>query len=228
MAVLGRHTYQATQAQLMSRTAGLAALVALAMASQGCFDRSPQTTELAYGGPAEYAGYGYSNNPFAYDPFLFNYYCPLPYYYYSYYRSDGDRDCDDGFCGPRGGRRPPHRPLIASAPPAPVSLRESGVQETGESPAAAPAQWIGRRTLSSDGYSGNSIPSVGFGDHSVNSVPSSGLSGGGFHSVGGGGMRGRLSRIVSSLSRGDASAVLASPASTFSAVALEVSPLLEY
>jgi hypothetical protein len=173
------------------QTTGLAVLVALTLASQGCFDRSPQTTELAYAGPTEYAAYGYSNDPFAaYDPFLYNYYCPLPYYYYSYYRGDGDRDCDDGFCGPRG-RRPPHVPLIAGSPPARVSLRESDVQETGESPqAAAPAQWIGRRTFSSDGYSGNSVPSVGFGGYNGNSVPSSGLSGGGFHSVGGGGIGG--------------------------------------
>jgi hypothetical protein len=166
----------------ISRTASsLAALVALAIASQGCFNTSPQTTELAYGGPAEYAANGYSNDPFAaYDPFLYSYYCPLPYYY-SYYRGDGDRDCDDGFCGHRGGRKPPHLPLIAGSLPARVPLRERAevTQRTGEgAQSAAPAPWISPRNLSADSYRGASVPSGGFGGGGYHS---DGLGGGGFH-----------------------------------------------
>ena len=90
---------------------GAALVAVLAFALQGCSDSSRQGSELTYGGPAEYANYGYSNDPFAYgpyDPLLYSYWYPQQYYYYPIYAGDGDHDCDDGHCGgSRDGHRPP-------------------------------------------------------------------------------------------------------------------------
>jgi hypothetical protein len=169
----------------ISGMAFLAALFAIALAAQGCFDSTTQTAEPGYAGPAEYAAYGYSNDPFAtYNPFFYGFYCPQPYYYYSYYRGDGDRDCDDGFCGPHGGRKPPHLPLIATSSAPRVPLRENveAAQRTAATaPSTEPAHSIGLHSFSADGYRGAGVPSAGFG--------------GGFHSGGfGGGSHGSSHR----------------------------------
>jgi hypothetical protein len=164
-------------------TSRVAALVAFALAAQGCFNTAtPQATEGTYAGAAEYAAYGYSNDPFAtYNPFLYGYYCPLAYYYYSYYRGDGDRDCDDGFCGPYGGRRPPHLPLIARSSPPRVPLRENAeaAQRTvATAPSSGPAPSISFHNFSVDGYRGATVPSAGFGSGGFHG---GGFGGGGFH-----------------------------------------------
>lgn len=106
------------------KLAGSAALVVvLALALQGCSDSSQQSSEFAYGNASDYATYGYYNDPFAfgpYDPLLYGYWYPQPYYYYRNYAGDNDHDCDDGYCGSRGGHRPPSpiypRPLAAPRP----------------------------------------------------------------------------------------------------------------
>jgi hypothetical protein len=110
---------------------GAAALVfVLAVALQGCSDSSRQSSEFAYGNASDYATYGY-NDPFAYgpypyDPLLYSYWYPQPYYYRDAdHDRDYDHDCDDGNCGARGGghRLPSpiyprplaeHRPLTAT------------------------------------------------------------------------------------------------------------------
>jgi hypothetical protein len=88
---------------------GAAALVfVLAVALQGCSDSSRQSSEFAYGNASDYATYGY-NDPFAYgpcpyDPLLYSYWYPQPYYYRDAdHDRDYDHDCDDGNCGARGG-----------------------------------------------------------------------------------------------------------------------------
>jgi hypothetical protein len=93
---------------------GAAALVfVLAVALQGCSDSSRQSSEFAYGNASDYATYGY-NDPFAYgpypyDPLLYSYWYPQPYYYRDAdHDRDYDHDCDDGNCGARsGGHRLP-------------------------------------------------------------------------------------------------------------------------
>ncbi len=101
--------------------AAAALVIVLALALQGCSDSSQQSSEFAYGSASDYATYGYYNDPFAYgpyDPLLYGYWYPQPYYYYPNYA--GDHDCDDGYCGSRGGHRPPSpiypRPLAAPRP----------------------------------------------------------------------------------------------------------------
>ncbi|HXR25733.1 MAG TPA: hypothetical protein VN742_10265 [Candidatus Binataceae bacterium] len=106
------------------KVGGAAALVVvLALALQGCSDSSQQSSEFDYGSASDYATYGYYNDPFAfapYDPLLYSYWYPQPYYYYPNYAGDNDHDCDDGYCGHRGSHRLPSpiypRPLTAPRP----------------------------------------------------------------------------------------------------------------
>jgi hypothetical protein len=90
----------------------LAAIAVFVMGAQGCASNSAQTVLPSYPGPDEYAAYGYpSDSTFsAYDPLFYAYLWPPPYYYNWYSGGDGDHDCDDGFCGPRGHGKPPHVP----------------------------------------------------------------------------------------------------------------------
>jgi hypothetical protein len=87
--------------KLIWQLASLAALAAVALTAPGCSNASSQTAGPVYAGPAEYAAYGYPENPYlAFDPFLYGYYWSVPYYNNGYpgYGGDGDHDCDDGFC----------------------------------------------------------------------------------------------------------------------------------
>ncbi len=166
------------------RAASLAALVALALAASGCFNTAPpQPAQLTYPGPDEYAAYGYANDPSfaAYDPFLYNYYW-LPPYYYSYYGGDGGRDCDDGFCGPRIVRQPPHLPWrVSSLAERPLPRGNVGVTQGAISTQPAEsAPSTQSTTITSPGLSTVS-------DSHVFSAPSAGFGGGGFHSGGFGG-----------------------------------------
>jgi hypothetical protein len=116
---------------IISLTRVLAALVAFALAAQGCSRTASQTAESRYAGPDEYAAYGYANDYTfpaydpafgGYDPFFYGYSSSLPYYYPYYYYvqsgRDGDHDRDDGFGGPHfGPMRPPHlEPRVGLSP----------------------------------------------------------------------------------------------------------------
>ena len=169
-----------------SRTIALAALVAIVLIAQGCFDKPPPPPQLAepvYPGPAEYMADGYENDPFgnasvvSYDPFFYSYYCPIPYYYYYSYYGGGGRNCIGGLCGYPVGRHPPHLPLIASAATVQVPPHDSAevAQQMAESArSGGPAQ-----VLNSPDSSSNDLHGAGeFG-------------GGGFHGYGfGGGFHG--------------------------------------
>ena len=160
----------------------VAAIIVFAFA-QGCFNApNPQIAETPYAGPAEYASYGYADDPLAtYNPFLYGSYCPLPYYYYSSYRGDGDRDCDDGFCGPHGGRKPPHLPLIARSSASAVRLRNNtdAAQPIGATaPSSEPARSLGFVHSSGDSYRGAGVPSARF---SAGGFHSGGFGAAGFH-----------------------------------------------
>lgn len=146
---------------------GVTALAAFAIAAQGCLTISTETSEPAYGGPAEYAAYGYPNDPFAFaafDPFVYTYYFPPLYYYYGYYRGDGDRDCDDGFCGNRGAGKP--HPKVAVGSGAPLMLIPHGpaVAEPMQSHAGNfGSQSLGGANVSQGGFHGGSAAMQGFG-----------------------------------------------------------------
>jgi hypothetical protein len=115
-----------------SSVTALVAVIALVLGVQGCFDSTlpnvpptPSDASLTYPGPDEYANYGYTNDPLiyaAYDPFLYGFWCPPPYYFYPYNRDYYRPGCYGGYCGPHGGK-PPSRPvypwpLVASHTPA--------------------------------------------------------------------------------------------------------------
>jgi predicted pyridoxine 5'-phosphate oxidase superfamily flavin-nucleotide-binding protein len=160
--------------KLIWQLAGLAALATVALTAPGCTNASSQTAGPVYAGPAEYAAYGYPENPYlVFDPFLYGYYWSVPYYNNGYpgYGGDGDHDCDDGFCGPHGGGKPPHVPVRVG------SLAERLPPRDGTE--------VSQRSITSvrSGAPANSNLSVG--DHAT-SVSSSGF-GGGFHSGGFGG-----------------------------------------
>ena len=146
---------------------GLAALAAIAIAAQGCFNTSAETSEQAYGGPAEYAAYGYSNDPFtfaAYNPFLYTYCFPQPYYYYPYYRGDGDRDCDDGFCGYRGAGKPHPKVAVGSvAPRLPIPHGSAVAEPTQLRSGNLATHSLGGGNVSAGGYHGGIGPMHGFG-----------------------------------------------------------------
>ena len=101
----------------------VAALAAITMISQGCFNSAPPIYGGPYGGPAEYAASGYPADPFAFEPYGLNWY-PEEYYYYFPAHGDGDHDCDDGFCGQgRGRNHQPHVPKGLIAKPGLVLAR---------------------------------------------------------------------------------------------------------
>jgi hypothetical protein len=162
--------------QLISQAAGLVALVMLALTMQGCSQSSLQTAEPVYPGPAQYAAYGYSYDPYAtYDPFFYGYYWSLPYYYHPYSGDDGDHDCDDGFCGPHGGGRPPHLPWRVGLSTERLAPRES-TEVTQRSIVSAPSAEPANSNLSA-GYHTANVPSGGFGGGGLHS---GGFGGGGF------------------------------------------------
>jgi hypothetical protein len=195
----------ARRLQLASQAAGIpaimaiVALVVVASTNQGCSNTSSQTAAAVYPGPSEYAAYGYPDDLYAtYDPFFYGYYWSLPYYYTAYSGGDGDHDCDDGFCGPEGGR-PPHQPWrVGSLPerlPPPerteVSQRSIvSVQsvEPANSNLSADSHAAG---VTSSAFGGGEFHSGGFSGSAMNS----GGFGGGFHSggFGGGGFGGGFS-----------------------------------
>jgi hypothetical protein len=183
------------QSKHISRKAWLAPLFAFALSVQGCFSSlppaPPPATEPVYAGPAEYMADGYENDPFAttsvaaYDPFFYGYYCPLPYYYYSYYDGAGGHGCINGWCRAPIGRKPPHLPLLASEVPVRPPARDSAEVAQQLADAARSAQAarpIGSiNTTVDDSHEGHGLTG-GFG--------------GGFHTAGfgGGGFRGSSHR----------------------------------
>lgn len=101
-------------------------LVALAAGLQGCADSARQSSKFPYGSASDYTAYGY-NDPYAfgpYDPLLYSYWYPQPYYYYGNYPDVNDHDCDDGYCGPHRGHRLPSpiypHPMVATRPLTPM------------------------------------------------------------------------------------------------------------
>ena len=161
---LARQTLSAMRhlKRILRTAGGMAILLGLALAAQGCFNTSPQSSALAYGGPAEYANYGYSNDPFAfasYDPFLYSYWYPPPFYYYSNYQGDGDHDCDDGFCGHRSGNnaQPPRFPRSLAAR-APNPERSTAADATSN----GPTHWLSAGNPSAEGYRSGIAPAHGF------------------------------------------------------------------
>jgi len=173
----------------MKYLARLAAFVALALAASGCFNTPPpQTAEPIYPGPDEYAAYGYASDPSlgAYNPFLYAYYWPVPYYYYWRFGGDGDRDCDDGFCGPRRGKKPPHLPLTIGSLPQRLPPRTSAeiaprtISARSAEPAPSTPSTILNPGISAvNGSHAASIPAAGF--HSDGFHSGSFTSSGGFH-----------------------------------------------
>jgi len=174
----------------ISQISSLAALIAFALIVQGCFNTpSPpaQATEPVYAGPAEYMADGYENDPFAttsvaaYDPFFYGYYCPLPYYYYSYYDGIGSHGCINEWCrSPIGRRPPPHLPLLASEMPVRPPARDSAEaaqQLADDARSAQASRPIGsiNSTAGEDREASRSTDGFGGGFHSV------GFGGGGFH-----------------------------------------------
>ncbi len=96
-------------------------LFILTLVSSGCADLSRRNSELTYGNASDYTAYSYNDpNAFGpYDPLLYGYWYPQPYYYYRNYAGDNDHDCDDGYCGPHRSHRPSPivpRPLAAPRP----------------------------------------------------------------------------------------------------------------
>jgi hypothetical protein len=130
---------------ILKTAVGLPILLGFALVAQGCFDNTaPPSSEPTYAGPEEYANYGYSSDPFiygVYDPFSFGYWCPLPIYYYWHpgYR----HGCDDGSCGPHGGKKPlrPVYPWPLAAPRSLVAQASNPEKSTpATSDSRAPAQ----------------------------------------------------------------------------------------
>ena len=164
-----RRTFSAMRdlKRILKTAAGVAILLGLALAAQGCFNRSPQSSELAYGGPAEYANYGYSNDPFSfasYGPFLYSYWYPPQYYYYWNYQGDGDHDCDDGFCGHRSGKQP-HPPRFPRSLTARASNpeRATATEVTSKGGAVAgPTHWLSAGNPSAGSYRSGIAPPHGF------------------------------------------------------------------
>ncbi len=174
----------------ISQKAWLAPLFAFAVIIQGCFNSPPPlplpATEPVYAGPAEYMADGYENDPFAttpvvaYDPFFYGYYCPLPYYYYSYYGGVGGPGCINGWCRSPVGRKPPHLPFIASEMPVRPPVRDSAevAQQIADTARSAQASRpIGSINLTADDNREGHGSTGGFGGgfHTV------GFGGGGFH-----------------------------------------------
>jgi hypothetical protein len=168
----------------------LAALFAVALIMQGCFNSPPPlplpATEPVYAGPAEYMADGYENDPFsttpvaAYDPFLYGYYCPLPYYYYSYYDGVGGHGCVNGWCRSPIGRKPPHLPLLASEIPVRPPPRDSAkaaqqLADTARSEQASRPIGSINMTADDNREGHGSTGGLGGGFHTV------GFGGGGFH-----------------------------------------------
>ena len=178
----------------------LAALIALALAASGCFNTSPPPTPPMYTGPDQYSGaeqypgpdeyaaYGYSSDPsfVAYNPFLYCYYWPVPYYSYWNFSGSNDHDCDDGYCGPRVGK-PPHLPWTVGSLP---QRRPPGVGAASTSLATTATHlWTAEATHAgaapSTGFSGFHGFGAGFsGFHGFSAGGFHGFSAGGFHGGG--------------------------------------------
>jgi hypothetical protein len=161
---------------------GAAALVfVLAVALPGCSDSSRQSSEFAYGNASDYATYGY-NDPFAYgpypyDPLLYSYWYPQPYYYRDAdHDRDYDHDCDDGNCGARsGGHRLPspiyprplveHRPLTATREFSGGGFSSGGGNGSGFHSGSSTGGGIGSGFHSGFNGAGGFGSSGGFGSH---------------------------------------------------------------
>jgi hypothetical protein len=186
------------------RIFGGTALLAVMLAVQGCFDSTlpnvpptPSDASLTYPGPEEYANYGYTDDPLlyaAYDPFLYGFWCPPPYYFYWYNPAYYRPGCYGGNCGPHGGK-PPLRPvypwpLVASHTPAdnaPNPARPTVVL----APSDTHVQPQPTLSLNDDDPSASS----NHGEASLtHEAPAREFSGGGFGGFGGGGGHGSFHR----------------------------------
>jgi uncharacterized membrane protein YgcG len=178
--------------KVSSRIFGVMALLAVMLGVQGCFDSTLPNAPPSYPGPEEYANYGYTNDPLiyaAYDPFLYGFWCPPPYYFYWYNPVYYRPGCYGGYCGPHG--RKPLRPvypwpLVASHAPTdkePNPAKATIVLEPSDT-RVPPQPTV---SLNDD----NPSESSSHGEASMtHETPARGFSGGGFGGFGGGGGHG--------------------------------------